>query len=83
MSVSTIQRGSLSFFVSARKPGRFIAEVKHHTYFQLPVTYSTDRIIQAVLRFFEMTEVSGITGNSIDIKFSSLEWVFVGFINPK
>jgi len=40
LSVSDMQRGC---FVCA-KPGGLIAEVKCHTYFQLPKVYRTDRI---------------------------------------
>ena len=49
MSVSTIQRGSLSPFPYCARTGRLIAEVERHTYSQLPVTYRTDRITQTVL----------------------------------
>ena len=46
MWVSTIQQGSLSLFLSA-SPGRWIAEVERHAYFQLPVAYRIDWITWA------------------------------------
>jgi len=39
--------GVYPLFVCAR-PGSYIAEVKYHTYFQLPVTYRTGLITQTI-----------------------------------
>ena len=46
LRINHATRESIFLFFSG-KPGRCIAEVEIHTYFQLPVTACTDQIIQA------------------------------------
>ena len=48
VGINQVVRESIPFSYCAR-PGRLIVEVERHTYSQLPVTYRTDRITQAVL----------------------------------
>ena len=63
---------------------RFIAEVEHHTYFQLPVTYCTNRITQTVLlilmswqREVEIEPFDYNPAGKIAKKYTPEEWVFV------
>jgi len=48
LSVSVLVRESIPFSICAR-PGKCIAEVERHTYFQFPVTYHTNQITQVML----------------------------------